>query len=310
MKRILLPLMAISIALVSCSRENDDNIIEPVTNTTTNPINTDLLPTSIKWGSSNIDTPIQYNGNKLTKYGNQDVEYSGDLISRIGGHYYYYNPDGTLKLSIFRSNTPIPNNATHHTYANYYTYNPDGTIRITNHLVKVSNWDWSTSQIPNNIETVYIQSETYYTIESGNVTKAIDIIYTPFYQLSNSQNIGYNNISQIYEITYEYDNKFNALKNIKGLSSLSLDHHLLHKLSEGQLQHFNPNSFKNNITKLNIKIEYRDNRTPTKILQPIEFHYEYNQQGYPTKVTPINPNNSSYTYDYIKYNNHVLNFTY
>lgn len=279
MKRILLPLMAMSIALTSCSRDNDD-----VTNPIVNPVNTGILPTKIE---GDITTNITYDGNKIVKWEDYDITYTGDLISKITRygnnirHFYFYNPDGTLKMTILDLGDIL-----HHSpgYASYYTYKPNGIVEVEVHSISFERGNYDASQL----EKLNKIFEGTYTMRNGNIYEA----RTTSYSIYGDERYTKETIS------YEYDNKNNPYKNIKGLSALALDNHLRAwagtQFTDGGLKIIGLN---NNIIKAHSQsIHFENNVEVNRENYTLNYEYKYNDKGYPINGKINNGQKVKYTY--------------
>lgn len=274
MKRFLLPLMAMSIALTSCSRDNDD-----VTNPIENPVNTEILPTKIELIDSYIGTQtknITYNGNKIVKWGDYDITYTGDLITKLTRdegihHLYFYNPNGTLKMTILDLRSV-------HSAASYvtnYTYKPNNIVEVEVHS---TDFNGEITQL----EKRYKIFEGTFTMKDGNIYKSHTISYSPF----GNENYYINTV------TYEYDNKNNPQKNIKGLSALALDNNLNSRAGTGFADGLN-----NNIIKTNTQsIRFENNVEVNRENYTSNHEYEYNDKGYPISGKIASGQKIKYTY--------------
>lgn len=291
MKRILLPLVAFSIALASCSRDNDDVINNPITN----PVEQgDVLVSVINDPSTSFDFHFTYDGDKLRTGGVDlsNIVYTGDKITEITinrgttlhgirNMKFTYNNDGTLK-----STSEIQ------TIERYIigTYNPTTNKPITYTLRYIRNREYSyvgnnikiteninhSSNNPNYPINNEISAREYtLTMENGNlVRKEVR---------SNSTN---SYLSDSYTATYRYDDKINPLNKIKGISAIAVELNLMDA-------YLDLIGYKNNLVYYNT---YGTDHT---------IEYEYNSKGYPTKSTEKyigGVNNETYTE--VKYYNY------
>lgn len=264
MKRLLLPLMAISIALTSCNRDNDD-ITNPIENT----INTGTLLTKIEHidsYSGTRTTDIIYNGDKIVKWGDYEITYTGDLITKLTrdegiNHLYFYNPDGTLKMTIL----DLRSVSASHSHATYYTYKPDGIVEVEIYSVDFEGDIDNVSQL----EKLEKSFEGTFTMRNRNVYEAQTISYSPFSNESYYVNT----------ITYEYDDKNTPYKNIKGLSALALDNNITSRYGTGFID---TNGFNNNIIKTHTQsIRFLLNIEDLREDYTLNYEYEYNDKEYP-----------------------------
>lgn len=283
MKRFLLPLVALSIALTSCSRDNDDVINNPITN----PVEQgDLLAeiTTEEHGFLN-DTYFSYDGDKIQSSRNRDhisYTYNGNQITNINferGHYgnwsirYIYNPNGTLKTTLQTHTSKRIDYVDSATQEIKFINNKTETSReytYTGNIVKVK----QTSVYSNDRRTedtrTDIQEHTF-TLDNGNIIKQETEIYT----------------GVVETITYTYDDKINPLNNIKGFSALNVEFRLIDGYSQIGLQNIYAN--KNNITSQH---NSHNNSRESNV-------YEYNSKGYPTKKTNTSEGYTNiYTYKY------------
>lgn len=264
MKRFLLPLMAISIALISCSRDNDD-----FTNPIENPIAQAKKLTKITrtfdnfgWtgGAPFLGTDFEYNGDLLKNifyYGEQVYHYNGEQISAIeidGGPRpqkveFTYNPNGTLKSSFQKFDTPEDSPRT--TFREYHYIN-DNTIKVKE-IYKYP----------------FVERKTEYTLTMNGD----NLVRKEIFNEENSR-------TQIHQ--YTYDNKKNPLREVKGMAALSVAMHLI-DFHFHDIYNFQISSFKNNIISETIDEKYTYNST-TSHLAEIDYQYQYNQEGYPTRV--------------------------
>lgn len=244
MKRLLLPLMAISIALTSCSRDNDD---------ITNPIETPVAQakkltgvTETSTSKYNIDHSLYltYNNDKLISSrfedGLQQLDYiyendkivginNGRLSARLT-----YNPDGTLKSSISNE------------VNREYTY--DGN------LVKVK----EISKYTNSSQTI----EYIFTMENGNMVKQ-EIYFTD----------GFGSNQKI-TLNFKYDNNKNPIQEIKGISNLAIELELQERATHIPYHY---KAFKNNLISEEIWLDGGYS------IDQVNYTYEYDKDGYPIK---------------------------
>lgn len=280
MKRILLPLIAVSIALTSCSRDNDD-----INNPIVNPVNAGTLPTKIE---GSLTTNITYNGDKVAKWGDYEITYTGDLITKLTRdenihHLYFYNPDGTLKMTILDLRNISSASSS---FATYYTYKPNNIVEVEIYGVNFERGNDDVSQL----EKRYKIHEGTYTIRNGNIYEVNTINYTP-------SGLGYNKET----ITYEYDNKNNPYKNIKGLSALALDNNIRTwswvgtRIDDGE--GLNIKGLNNNITKAHTQsVRFENNVEVNRENYTTNYEYEYNDKGYPINGKIANGQKVKYTY--------------
>lgn len=275
MKRILLPLLALSIVFISCNRDNDSDI----TNLIENPVEQGDLLAEIITEEGSLSTQFIYDGNKIKSSnwtdGNISYTYIGDQITAIHrdkgllGAWdikYTYTPNGTLHSAYEIHNYESPNNndreimEKHKTISiREYTYAGNNTINVKetsdNYIIK-KNTD---EKINSNVV------EYTFTMNNGNI---ISKIIKPQDRLSNTDTL-----------IYTYDDNVNPLHNIKGFSALAIDFNIMY------LTHINGN--KNNI--LSEKYTSFDSRGIEKERDSYQdiSKYEYNSKGYPTKQTTI-----------------------
>lgn len=268
MKRFLLPLIAISIALISCSRDNDD-----FTNPIENPIAQAKKLTKITRNFDNfghsgggapfLGTEFEYNGDLLKNifyYGEQVYHYNGEQISAIeivsGSRpqkiEFIYNPDGTLKSSFQKFDTG--GTTTDRTTSREYHYINANTIKVK----EVLKWTDSNSEI---------KTEYTLTMNGDNLVRK---------EIFNEEN----SRTQIHQ--YTYDNKKNPLREVKGMAALSVAMHLM-DFHFHDMYNFQISSFKNNILSETIDEKYTYSSTTSRLAE-IDYQYQYNQEGYPTRV--------------------------
>lgn len=257
MKRILLPLMAMSIALTSCSRDNDD-----VTNPIVNPVAQakKLVGLTRVYGVQGA-APItgatfEYNGDKLNKFviwGHAFLHYDGDRVSSlemIDGPdaqkvEFVYNANGTLKSSIQKFESSEVE------FSRDYTYISPTTIKVKE-IMKYTR---------NSSET-----EREYTL----TTDGENLIKKEMLDRSNNRTE---------TIQYRYDDKKNPLRELKGLSALSLELELL-RMSRNATARNYIRTFKNNVIS-------EETTTDNQLIAKSTYQYNYNQDNLPTKVLQI-----------------------
>lgn len=277
MKRFLLPLVALSLALTSCNRDNDDVINNPITN----PVEQGNLLAEIT-EEGRILSQFIYDGAKIQSSswtdGALSYSYTGDQITAIHrdkglfGTWdirYTYNSDGTLHSAFsthiyerpvgYDNNNDVIMGKYKEIATREYTYtNNNNTINVKetydDYIIK-NNTDEKTG--------IGGTNEFTFTLNNGNITSKI---IKPQDRLSDTDTT-----------IYSYDNKVNPLHNIKGFSALAIDFNIMY------LTHINGN-------KNNILTEKRSFINPKGIES--ESHqniseYEYNSKGYPTKQTTV-----------------------
>lgn len=293
MKRFLLPLMAISIALVSCSRDNDDVINNPITN----PINENVgtLPTKI--GEQNIT----YNGDQLHQIGNDVFTYTGDLITKIVNEKlqleinYFYFPDGKLKASTLGSLR-----LKDRVFVRYYTYNNDETIKVEWYQAFIKDGQQDVDQFIR----FYEMGDFTYTMKNGNLYKE-EANILDLYRIYGGPRVEHHTIS-----TFEYDTQNTPYKKIKGLSALALELYFNYQFDAGDFStvgNYNYTTFNNNITRKEIHTTGKKhtktgygNYSESAI---ITNRYEYNSAGFPIRQSMSSNDgtattNSETTYTY------------
>lgn len=272
MKRLLLPLMAISIALTSCSRDNDD-ITNPIENPIENPINTETFLTKIESIDSQNTINITYDGDKIVKWGDDEFVYTGDLITlrtdQGVGRRYFYNPDGTLKMTII----DLRGISTAPSYAIYYTYNQDydDIVEMEAYTVDLENYPSYLGDIDvSQLEKLHKIFEGTYTMRNGNIYKSKTIsydIYDGSYSVSNR--------------TYNYDDKNNPSNNIKGLSAIVVDTYISNGFNN-QFEIVRAGLHNNIISASTQTIHFLPNNTVDFEENYYQvYEYEYNDKGYP-----------------------------
>lgn len=278
MKRILLPLLALSIAFISCNRDNDD-----ITNPIENPVEQGNLLADIT-EEGRILSQFIYDGDKIKSSGfvdgNNSYSYTGNQITAIHrekGTFgtwdirYTYNSDGTLHSAFsthiyerpvgYDNNNDIIMGKYKEIATREYTYTNNNTINVKetydDYIIK-NNTD---EKVDSNI------AEYIFVMNNGNIIS----------KTKKQQNI----YSGATTTTYTYDNKMNPLNNIKGFSALSIEFHLIEEHIGAIHLHGN----KNNI--LTEKYSTVDSRgVEINSYQNIS-EYEYNSKGYPTKQTSV-----------------------
>lgn len=280
MKRILLPLLALSIAFISCNRDNDD-----ITNPIENPVEQGNLLADIT-EEGRILSQFIYNGDKVKSSGfvdgNNSYSYTGNQITAIHrekGTFgtwdirYTYNSDGTLHSAFsthiyerpvgYDNNNDVIMGKYKEIATREYTYtNNNNTINVKetydDYIIK-NNTDEKTG--------IGGTNEFTFTLNNGNITSKI---IKPQDRLSDTDTT-----------IYTYDNKINPLNNIKGFPALSIEFHLIEEHIGAIHLHGNKN---------NILTEKRSFINPRGIenesYQNIN-EYEYNSKGYPTKQTTV-----------------------
>ncbi|SEP22528.1 hypothetical protein SAMN05444671_0246 [Flavobacterium sp. CF108] len=257
MKKILF-FSALALIFASCS--SDDN--------STSEEDTSILPKTISFifpneqlGTNSTGTLV-YNGNKIVSLTREHLKvvytYEGNMITKqqqfdldLQGNeekskevvYTYEN--GKLKTRVFKEGFSDNNSEALSIDKNVYTY-------VSNSLVSYINYSAS------NIK----QGEGSLELKDGNIIKEI-------------RNFGTSKSTT----TYEYDTKFNVLRNVLGFDLLF-----------NEIDGFG----KNNITKTT--------RISTEFPNPAVYlkSYMYNENGYPTKTTLYDNSGTSIEYE-IKY---------
>lgn len=275
MKRILLPLLALSIAFISCNRDNDD-----ITNPIENPVEQGNLLADIT-EDGRILSQFIYDGAKIQSSswtdGALSYSYTGDQITSIHrdkglfGTWdirYTYNSDGTLHSAFsthiyerpvgYDNNNDVIMGKYKEIATREYTYTNNNTINVKetydDYIIK-NNTDEKTG--------IGGTNEFTFTLNNGNITSKI---IKPQDRLSDTDTT-----------IYTYDNKVNPLHNIKGFSALAIDFNIMY------LTHINGN--KNNI--LTEKRSFINSKgIESESYQNIN-EYEYNSKGYPTKQTTV-----------------------
>lgn len=291
MNRILLSLVALSIALTSCSRDNDDVTNNPIVN----PVTQQDLLSEISWkstttgqhlGNNHSDTnsgkiTFSYDGDKIKEIisGFNDngfafqksikFQYTEDKITAISWEdtgvsthmNLTYNTDGTLKSSIATADNLLIPNAPRgiSVIKREYTYNND--IITIKETVRDANGD--------------------IIVGGGGIP---DIEYS--YKISNGNPIEDHQYSKT---TYTYDNKLNPLTKIKGFKDIGIAFLDLYdnNLVSWQLSNF---LFNNNLTGVEkiIKTNYpKDQHLNGKKEINTKISYEYNDKNLPTKAVKV-----------------------
>lgn len=292
MKRFLLPLVALSIAFTSCSRDNDDVINNPITNPITQG---DLLAEITEEGNAHyrFNTYFTYDGEKLQSShgieGSTGYSYDGEKISRSRrerGYFgtwetrYIYNPNGTLKTAVetyTRQTRYIDSNTQEEGIINHKT-ETSREYTYAGNMVKVK----QTSQYSDDSDRTPEQESTItnhtFTLDNGNIIKRETEVYS----------------GTIETVTYTYDNKVNPLSKIKGLAALNVEFRVIDAVTQLGTQEVYAN--KNNITL--IKTTLKDSYNTLRDTQESNV-YEYNSKGYPTKKTNTSEGYTNiYTYKY------------
>ncbi len=265
MKKIILPL-AIGLALVSCSRDNDTPKTPqpPAVTPNQQPVLLSKMHSSIE-GS----TIFTYEGDKIKsmKYVDKDdptdtstvfYTYTGDKITSITDTsgdvtHYEYNPDGTLAKSTYIENAP---NRKYLFVMTYQYLNKGNTVIVQKSRVE----ERTNKSDPNGSIT--------YTLENGNITKSVDIYINP-----ENQN---NYLTITREITYDKAN--NPLMNIKGFPALVFEFYYY--------ENTDIIIGKNNEILSKEKREEKDGLGGTRITETIyNATYQYNDKNYPTSLS-------------------------
>lgn len=270
--------MVLGIALTSCSREDNNEIINPTNPIATNPpVEIKMLPKIIDYGirqniltyDNDVLTKFRWAGTFPQTYSNSDLTYG---FYGMGDYTYEYNSDRTLKRSIYvyeGFREPL-------IFLTEYHYENSGTIRAETYMTYKENPDPTR---PPNMVKFY---EAIYTMENGNLIKEIATAYEVYLDANRNRKIA------THTTTYEYDTKNSPTTHLKGFSALNLEHHHQYKKSSGGDIFIAPNSFKNNAIKhktIKQTFDYNGNISSTQELEPVIYHYEYNEQNYPTKIT-------------------------
>lgn len=275
MKRILLPLLALSIAFISCNRDNDD-----ITNPIENPVEQGNLLADIT-EDGRISSQFIYDGAKIQSSswvdGALSYSYTGDQITAIHrdkglfGTWdirYTYNSDGTLHSAFsthiyerpvgYDNNNDVIMGKYKEIATREYTYTNNNTVNVKetyNDYIIKNNTDEKTG--------IGGTNEFTFTLNNGNITSKI---IKPQDRLSDTDTT-----------IYTYDNKVNPLHNIKGFSALAIDFNIMY------LTHINGN--KNNI--LTEKRSFINSKGIESESHQNINEYEYNSKGYPTKQTTV-----------------------
>lgn len=295
MKRFLLPLVALSIALTSCSRDNDDVINNPITN----PVEQGNLLAEIS-GVENgtLNSYFTYNGDKIQSSsivdGNTSYTYDGDKITNsyreryqlgIFNTRYIYNPNGTLKTTLETHTNKIyaPNFTTQTATLTNYKWETTREYTYIGNIVKVKVTTIESNDKTSDTETT-IRNHTF-TLDNGNIIKK-EIQTTDWI---------------INTTTYTYDNKINPLSKVKGLAALNIEFQLTSGFLLQDVGLFDMNINRNNITFAKTTTNAYHNQPDVSQESNV---YEYNSKGYPTKRTntytniEANTNTSTYIYKY------------
>lgn len=274
MKRILLPLMAMSIALTSCSRDNDD-----VTNPIVNPVAQAKKLVGIS--GTVIHTPP----GGVIYPADITIEYNGDFLKKMGGVFggvdllYHYNGDKISSIEVANRGLPDPQ------YAEF-TYNPNGTLKSAK---EVKSNGYSSYEITREYE--YINNSTIkMTLKSvsthnGSTGSTGYSYYT--LTMNNGKLVKWESFDESGNILerhqYRYDDKKNPMNEIKGFAALAVDiefgRYIGWSTTISAEYHKNQvRAFKNNV--VSQTIEYLNYNIHS---EEYEHQYQYNQDNYPTK---------------------------
>lgn len=212
MKRFLLPLVALSIALTSCNRDNDDVINNPITNPVEQPM---------------LITQIDFTDNFSSLKGTFSFSYDGDKIKEsllktedgiLNEHIYYTYTDDKI-TSIKYTNSFEENEI-------FFTYNTDGTLKssTSGNIVSTYTYNADNSVIVN------------YQVNGSNKTTA---------HIKNGNLVELQSPEGIHTITY--DTQHNPFKNIKGLTDIGLDLYLISSFGAYEHTFYYFGAFTNNI---------------------------------------------------------------
>jgi hypothetical protein len=219
MKNLALLLLSIvSLLSVSCSKDDD---------TVANPQNPESYILLKKITENNGDgvlgsITINYNGNKIAEVIDKDSKsiytYTGDLITKVETYegttltyqviYSYLND----KLKTITSTySYVDTNGAINVFRNktVYTYNTDGTVLEERYTIDNA----TGAETKKNNTTVY-------TYANGNLTKTVETSTSTFMTTDVDGNPVTNTTVNKNIDTYEYDNKYNPLKNILGFSKI------------------------------------------------------------------------------------------
>lgn len=295
MKKIILVLSLVLLALVGCSK-SEDAILAGVSSNLLK-----RIENSSETLDGNSTTNVAYNGNKIIEFSSSRngilsktiFTYNGDLIIKreslsngilnASEEYIYENGKLTTTFSMY-SNTSQSGIIVFIKSKKVYTYNANGTVLETNFKF---------------VDNAYVtaNSTKLYTIFNGNVTKLIGN--------SSSSSTYYNGtatVTDIYTSTYtnnyEYDSKNNPLKNILGWSKISFDSNnsINNLLKETGLSESTTNGVANPAVPERVReytLMYNSNDYPT-LIKYLTTTSTVNNNGVITTVVKTNTTNYFY----------------
>lgn len=255
MKKKLLPFVALSIILTSCSRDNDDVINNPITNPVAQ---TPLLPLEIGNG--------KHYSLKYT-YDNNHKLISAERISNSSGNIRLYDVtyDGDLIKSIKD--------------AEFVYDNQQRLVKVLNKTTKETlfTFTYSGNKIKyfSNVSQFLMAEEVDFTVENGVIIKGEGIAYERYVDPDTPRDI--NHPTKI-TVIINYDNKKNIFGNIKGLDKLHP--YLVTNPYTNGIDTFGLGS-KNNVTKY--IWHYKDPYGFEKEKGSSEFIYSYGDNNLPTE---------------------------
>ena len=283
MKKIILLLSVVLLAVVGCSKSDSSTPTDPSLILPKKVINISNSPD----GTSTSD--LLYNGNKIiesseTRNGvlyKTVFTYNGDLI--VKSESFRANISTDIEEFIYNNNVltmkfDTENRIDSQTNLPYvkktkksYIYNPSGSIIEENF---------------NFINNVYVTANrtTLYTFLNGNLVSTVE---NNSYQYNN----GTNNVTNTnkYTYTYEYDNKNNPLKNILGINKISfgVDSSVNNVIKKTSLTEGTTNNVANPVQPANIRLytnSYNADNFLTESKYDFQFYLNTNPATYETRT--------------------------
>lgn len=272
MKKLILPLV-MGLMLGSCSRDNDEVVAD--NNAIITPVETSVLPTKITY--ENGFSELKYDGDKLLEMVNaiegEEVQkmtfkYDGDKIVELNTENqsakYNYTDNKLSSSTSYMEEEEANGNKVISSTTREYTYNINGTVGV----VEKKQVEHTTMPMLNSSRT---RNYTY-TITNGNLMQVVMTVD-----------------GNTTTTTYTYGQKHTLFKNIKGFDLLLLE------LIDDDILGINVSKNEELSSETQINGQF---------LEKFDFVYEYNANGYPTKITEKKVNSDNRTYEYI------MNFEY
>lgn len=267
MKRFLLPLMAISISLISCSRDNDD---------VTNPIENPVAQAKKTTGITRTFEHFDHNGGGMPFLGTY-FEYDGDRLKNInhkGNLIFHYNGDKISAIEVEEGTSPVPQRVE-------FTYNTDGTLKSS--LQKeTSNPDMTLTHEYNYINTNTIKVKEVRKYNNSNYESIKEYTLT----MSRDNLVRKEVFDREYDTTtiheYLYDSNKSPLRDAKGMAALSVAMHLI-RFHYSNTHNYQISSFRNNVVSETVDQKHTYSSITTRLLE-VSYQYHYNKEGYPTRL--------------------------